>query len=157
MLIDAPNVDAPLDLRGRIMVELMHASGLCMPEIAALKTVEVGLNKGVVRVIDGKGGKDHLVSLDIEAGDWLWRYLRDSRTALLGERIADALFVAAYGEGMTCQVLWYFIRRYALLADIRVSSSPHTLRHASAIHSLNHGTDLCIVQMLLGHVDISTA
>ncbi|MGC5801117.1 site-specific tyrosine recombinase XerD [Ralstonia pseudosolanacearum] len=155
-LIAAPDVDAPLGLRDRAMIELMYASGLRVSEIVALKTVEVGLNEGVVRVIGGKGGKDRLVPFGAEAGDWLRRYLRDGRTALLGERTADALFVTARGDGMTRQAFWYLIKRYAQRADIHAPLSPHTLRHAFATHLLNHGADLRVVQMLLGHADIST-
>ncbi|MCO5399957.1 site-specific tyrosine recombinase XerD [Ralstonia soli] len=155
-LISAPDVDTPLGLRDRAMIELMYASGLRVSEIVALKTVEIGLNEGVVRVIGGKGGKDRLVPFGAEAGDWLRRYLRDGRTALLGERTADALFVTARGEGMTRQAFWHIIKRYALRADIRAPLSPHTLRHAFATHLLNHGADLRVVQMLLGHADIST-
>lgn len=155
-LIAAPDVDTPLGLRDRAMIELMYASGLRVSEIVALKSVEVGLNEGVVRVIGGKGGKDRLVPFGAEAGDWLRRYLRDGRTALLGKRTADALFVTARGDGMTRQAFWHLIKRYALRADIRAPLSPHTLRHAFATHLLNHGADLRVVQMLLGHADIST-
>ncbi|CBJ42155.1 site-specific tyrosine recombinase XerD [Ralstonia solanacearum] len=155
-LIAAPDVDTPLGLRDRAMIELMYASGLRVSEIVALKSVEVGLNEGVVRVIGGKGGKDRLVPFGAEAGDWLRRYLRDGRTALLGKRTADALFVTARGDGMTRQAFWHLIKRYALRADIHAPLSPHTLRHAFATHLLNHGADLRVVQMLLGHADIST-
>ncbi|MHA6844312.1 site-specific tyrosine recombinase XerD [Ralstonia syzygii] len=155
-LIAAPDIDTPLGLRDRAMIELMYASGLRVSEIVALKTVEVGLNEGVVRVVGGKGGKDRLVPFGAEAGDWLRRYLRDGRTALLGERTADALFVTARGEGMTRQAFWHLIKRYALRADLHAPLSPHTLRHAFATHLLNHGADLRVVQMLLGHADIST-
>ena len=155
-LINAPDIDTPLGLRDRAMIELMYASGLRVSEIVALKTVEVGLNEGVVRVIGGKGGKDRLVPFGAAAGDWLRVYLREGRTALLGERTTDALFVTARGEGMTRQAFWYLIKRYALLADIHAPLSPHTLRHAFATHLLNHGADLRVVQMLLGHADIST-
>lgn len=152
-LIAAPDVDTPLGLRDRAMIELMYASGLRVSEIVALKSVEVGLNEGVVRVIGGKGGKDRLVPFGAEAGDWLRRYLHDGRkgrTALLGKRTADALFVTARGDGMTRQAFWHLIKRYALRADIRAPLSPHTLRHAFATHLLNHGADLRVVQMLLG-------
>ncbi|ATJ87098.1 site-specific tyrosine recombinase XerD [Ralstonia solanacearum] len=155
-LIAAPDVDTPLGLRDRAMIELMYASGLRVSEIVSLKSVEVGLNEGVVRVIGGKGGKDRLVPFGAEAGDWLRRYLRDGRTALLGKRTADALFVTARGDGMTRQAFWHLIKRYALRADIHAPLSPHTLRHAFATHLLNHGADLRVVQMLLGHADIST-
>jgi len=110
-------------------------------------------------VVGGKGGKDRLVPFGAEASDWLRRYLQDrqtGRTALLGERTTDALFVTTRGEGMTRQAFWYLIKRYALLADIHAPLSPHTLRHAFATHLLNHGADLRVVQMLLGHADIST-
>jgi integrase/recombinase XerD len=155
-LINAPDVDTPLGLRDRAMIELMYASGLRVSEIVALKTVEVGLNEGVVRVIGAHGGTDRLVPFVADARDWQRRYLPDGRTALLGERTADALFVTARGDGMTRQAFWHLIKRYALRADIRAPLSPHTLRHAFATHLLNHGADLRVVQMLLGHADIST-
>ncbi|WP_347556770.1 site-specific tyrosine recombinase XerD [Robbsia sp. KACC 23696] len=154
-LLDAPDVDTDLGLRDRTMLELMYASGLRVSELVNLKTVEVGLNEGVLRVF-GKGSKERLVPFGDEAQEWLQRYLRDARPALLGARAADAMFVTTRGDGMTRQAFWYLIKRYALLADVRGPLSPHTLRHAFATHLLDHGADLRAVQMLLGHADIST-
>lgn len=154
-LLGAPDLDTPLGLRDRAMLELMYASGLRVSELVTLKTVEVGLNEGVVRVM-GKGAKERLVPFGDEARGWLERYLREARAVLLGARGADALFVTARGGAMTRQQFWNIIKRYALRADIHVPLSPHTLRHAFATHLLNHGADLRVVQMLLGHSDIST-
>jgi len=154
-LLGAPDVETPLGLRDRTMLELMYASGLRVTELVTLKTVEVGLNEGVVRVF-GKGSKERLVPFGEEAQTWIERYLRDSRPALLGARAADALFVTARAEGMTRQQFWHIIKRHAAAADIHAPLSPHTLRHAFATHLLNHGADLRVVQLLLGHSDIST-
>ncbi|RKP49495.1 site-specific tyrosine recombinase XerD [Trinickia fusca] len=154
-LLAAPDIATPLGLRDRTMLELMYASGLRVSELVALKSVEVGLNEGVVRVM-GKGSKERLVPFGEEAHGWIERYLREARGALLGARAADALFVTARGEGMTRQQFWNIIKRHARAADIKAPLSPHTLRHAFATHLLNHGADLRVVQMLLGHADIST-
>ncbi len=154
-LLAAPNIDTALGLRDRTMLELMYASGLRVSELVGLKTVEVGLNDGVVRVM-GKGSKERLVPFGAEAHDWLTRYLRESRPELLSGRAADALFVTTRGEGMTRQAFWYLIKRYAQHGGIQAPLSPHTLRHAFATHLLNHGADLRVVQLLLGHADIST-
>lgn len=154
-LLAAPDVDTPLGLRDRTMLELMYASGLRVSELVTLKTVEIGLNEGVVRVT-GKGSKERLVPFGEVAHGWIERYLRDARPALLGARAADALFVTARGDGMTRQQFWNIIKRHAQQADVRVHLSPHTLRHAFATHLLNHGADLRVVQLLLGHSDIST-
>ncbi|WP_126286328.1 site-specific tyrosine recombinase XerD [Burkholderia stagnalis] len=154
-LLGAPDVDTPLGLRDRTMLELMYASGLRVSELVTLKTVEVGLNEGVVRVM-GKGSKERLVPFGEVAHGWIERYLRGARPALLGARAADALFVTARGDGMTRQQFWNIIKRHAHQADVRAHLSPHTLRHAFATHLLNHGADLRVVQMLLGHSDIST-
>lgn len=154
-LLAAPAIDTPLGLRDRAMLELMYASGLRVSEIVGMKTVELGLNEGVVRVF-GKGGKERLVPFGEEALSWLRRYLAEARPALLERRSADALFVTRRGEGMTRQAYWYLIKRYARQAGIRAPLSPHTLRHAFATHLLDHGADLRAVQMLLGHADITT-
>lgn len=154
-LLAAPDVDTALGLRDRTMLELMYASGLRVSELVALKTVEVGLNEGVVRVM-GKGSKERLVPFGEEAHGWIERYLREARPALMGARAADALFVTARGEGMTRQQFWNIIKRHAHTADVRTPLSPHTLRHAFATHLINHGADLRVVQLLLGHADIST-
>jgi integrase/recombinase XerD len=154
-LLAAPDADTPLGLRDRTMLELMYASGLRVSELVNLKTVEVGLNEGVVRVM-GKGSKERLVPFGEVAHGWIARYLREARPALLGARAADALFVTGRGEGMTRQQFWNIIKRHARAADIQAPLSPHTLRHAFATHLLNHGADLRVVQLLLGHADIST-
>jgi len=154
-LLHAPDVATPLGLRERTMLELMYASGLRVTELVTLKTVEVGLNEGVVRVL-GKGSKERLIPFGEEAAAWIERYLREARPALLGARTADALFVTARAEGMTRQQFWHIIKRHALHAGVHAPLSPHTLRHAFATHLLNHGADLRVVQMLLGHSDIST-
>ena len=154
-LLAAPDVDTALGLRDRTMLELMYASGLRVSELVALKTVEVGLNEGVVRVM-GKGSKERLVPFGEEAHGWIARYLRDARPALMGARAADALFVTARGDGMTRQQFWNIIKRHARAGDVQTPLSPHTLRHAFATHLINHGADLRVVQLLLGHADIST-
>lgn len=154
-LLAAPDIETPLGLRDRTMLELMYASGLRVSELVTLKTVEVGLNEGVVRVM-GKGSKERLVPFGEEAHGWITRYLRDARPALLEARSADALFVTGRAEGMTRQQFWNIIKRHARAAEIRAPLSPHTLRHAFATHLLNHGADLRVVQLLLGHADIST-
>ena len=156
-LLNAPDVETPLGLRDRTMLELMYASGLRVSEIVSLKTVALGLNEGIVRVVNGKGGKERLVPFGGEARQWLRRYLADARTPLLEGKTTDAVFVGRHtGTGLTRQAFWALIKRYATLANIPVALSPHTLRHAFATHLLNHGADLRVVQLLLGHADIST-
>ncbi len=142
-------------MRDRTMLELMYASGLRVSELVNLKTVEIGLNEGVVRAM-GKGLKERLVPFGEQAHDWLTRYLTESRGAILGARTADAMFVTARGDAMTRQQFWNIVKRHAVAAGIAVRLTPHTLRHAFATHLLNHGADLRVVQMLLGHADIST-
>ncbi len=154
-LLGAPDIDTSLGLRDRTMLELMYASGLRVTELVTLKTVEISLNDDVVRVF-GKGSKERLVPFGEEAHGWIERYLREARPALLGARAADALFVTNRGDGMTRQQFWNIIKRHALAGDIHAPLSPHTLRHAFATHLLNHGADLRVVQLLLGHTDIST-
>jgi integrase/recombinase XerD len=154
-LLGAPDIGTPLGLRDRTMLELMYASGLRVTELVTLKTVEVGLNDGVVRVM-GKGSKERLIPFGEEAHGWIERYLREARPALLGARGADALFVTSRAEGMTRQQFWNIIKRHAAAAGVHAPLSPHTLRHAFATHLLNHGADLRVVQLLLGHTDIST-
>jgi integrase/recombinase XerD len=154
-LLAAPDVDQALGLRDRSMIELMYASGLRVSELVQLKTVHVGLNEGVLRVM-GKGSRERLVPFGAEAHSWLQRYLSQARAQILGLQPADALFVTRLGAGMTRQMFWHIIKKHALAAGITAPLSPHTLRHAFATHLLNHGADLRAVQMLLGHADIGT-
>jgi len=154
-LLAAPDVATPLGLRERTMLELMYASGLRVSELVALKLVEVSLNDGVLRVT-GKGSKTRLVPFGAEARLWLERYLKDARGIILNGQIDDALFVTARGGPMTRQMFWILVKKHAARAGVQGPLSPHTLRHAFATHLLNHGADLRVVQLLLGHADIST-
>ena len=154
-LLAAPDVSTPLGLRERTMLELMYASGLRVSELVDLKLVEVSLNDGVLR-ITGKGSKTRLVPFGQEARSWLERYLRDARGIILNGQVDDALFVTGRGGAMTRQMFWILIKKHAQKAGIGGPLSPHTLRHAFATHLLNHGADLRVVQLLLGHADIST-
>ena len=154
-LLDAPDATTALGLRDRTMLEVLYASGLRVSELVGLKTVHVGLNEGVLRVV-GKGLRERLVPFGDEAHDWLRRYLAESRGAILQARTSEALFVTVRGSAMSRQMFWQLIKRYALKAEIHTPLSPHTLRHAFATHLLNHGADLRVVQMLLGHADIGT-
>jgi integrase/recombinase XerD len=155
VLIDAPDVLTPRGLRDRAMVETLYASGLRVSELILLNFSQLNQDAGVLRVL-GKGAKERLVPVGEEALDWIRRYLGDARIVLLDGRACDALFVTARGQGMTRQAFWNLIKRYAMSSGIRKKVSPHTLRHAFATHLLNHGADLRVVQMLLGHSDIST-
>lgn len=154
-LLNAPNLNEPAGVRDRAMLELLYACGLRVSELVSIKTTEVSVSDGVVRVT-GKGSKTRLVPMGQEAVDWISRYLAHDRGDILQKRLCDALFVTNRGEAMTRQAFWYMIKRYALLAGITKHMSPHVLRHAFATHLLNHGADLRVVQMLLGHADIST-
>ena len=161
-LLDAPEVETPLGLRDRAMLEVIYATGLRVPELVGLKMFEISLQDGVIRAF-GKGAKERLVPLGELAVDWLQRYLAEARPLLLNGRSSDAVFVtrdgraAATGGGMTRQMAWMLIKKYAVLAGIpKERISPHVLRHAFATHLLNHGADLRVVQLLLGHADIST-
>ncbi|UCE32225.1 MAG: site-specific tyrosine recombinase XerD [Burkholderiales bacterium] len=154
-LLQAPDTGTALGLRDRAMLETLYATGIRVSELVGLGLHQVGLTEGVVRVL-GKGDKERLVPLGDEAQAWIERHLREARPQLLRGRASDALFVTARAAPMTRQMFWTLIRRYARLADIRVPLSPHTLRHAFATHLLNHGADLRVVQLLLGHADIST-
>lgn len=154
-LLNAPNVEETAGLRDRAMLELLYACGLRVSELVGIKLTEVSVNEGVVRVT-GKGSKTRLVPMGEEAADWLARYIKYARSEILQKRLCDALFVTNRGEAMTRQAFWYLIKRYAFLAGITKHISPHVLRHAFATHLLNHGADLRVVQMLLGHSDIST-
>ena len=155
-LLNAPDLESPLGLRDRAMLELLYATGLRVSELVTLRLEQVNLRHGVVRVM-GKGSKERLVPMGEEAVAWVERYLAGARAELLtGHGEAAALFVTRRGEGMTRHAFWALIRRYARMADIHKHLSPHTLRHAFATHLLNHGADLRVVQMLLGHSDLST-
>ncbi len=154
-LLNAPDVDVPLGLRDRTMLELMYASGLRVSELVTLKTVHLGLDEGALRVT-GKGAKERMVPFGEEAHGWLRRYLAEARAAILKGQATDALFVTARGAAMTRQMFWQIVKKHALHGGVHVPLSPHTLRHAFATHLLNHGADLRAVQMLLGHADIST-
>ena len=154
-LLAAPRVEEALGLRDRTMLETLYASGLRVTELITLKMSQVSQDMGVVRVI-GKGSKERLVPLGEEALAWIKRYLREARPSLLNGKVSDDLFVTGRGEAMTRQAFWYLIKRYALQAGLGKQLSPHTLRHAFATHLLNHGADLRVVQLLLGHSDIST-
>ena len=154
-LLAASDVHDAIGLRDRAMLELLYASGLRVSELVSLKVTEASLAEGVVRVT-GKGSKTRLVPMGEVAVDWITRYLKEARPAILEKRLSDSMFVTQRGSAMTRQAFWYLIKRYALLAGIHKPMSPHVLRHAFATHLLNHGADLRVVQMLLGHSDIST-
>ena len=154
-LLLAPNIETALGVRDRAMLEVLYATGLRVSELVNLKTIEVGLNEGLVRVL-GKGNKERLVPLGEEAVSWIQQYLSEARGVLLHGQSTHALFVTQRGSGMTRQMFWVLIKRYARQAEIHAPLSPHTLRHAFATHLLNHGADLRVVQLLLGHTDIST-
>lgn len=154
-LLDAPDLGNTLGLRDRTMLELMYASGLRVTELVTLKTFQLGLTEGVIRVV-GKGGKERLVPFGEVARQWLERYLGEARGAILGGQQTDDLFVTQRGSGMTRAMFWVIVKKWAQVAGITTPLSPHTLRHAFATHLLNHGADLRVVQLLLGHADIST-
>lgn len=154
-LLASPDTSTPLGLRDRTMLELMYASGLRVSELVQTKTIHLGLDEGVIRVL-GKGARERLVPFGAEAHDWLTRYLATARAEILAGQQSEALFVTRLGAGMTRQMFWQIVKRQALQAAITVPLSPHTLRHAFATHLLNHGADLRAVQMLLGHADIGT-
>jgi integrase/recombinase XerD len=156
-LLAAPDVDTVLGLRDKAMLEAVYASGLRVSELIGITLGQLNLRQGLIRLF-GKGNKERVVPLGEEALDWLNRYLQEGRPALLSGRDArpEHLFITRRGGGMTRQMCWHMIKRYARVAGITKSLSPHTLRHAFATHLLNHGADLRAVQMLLGHSDLST-
>lgn len=154
-LLNAPDTQDELGLRDRAMLELMYAAGLRVSELIRATYEQLNLRQGVIHVV-GKGGRERLVPVGETAIDWLLQYGRFSRPAVLDGRPCDALFVTRRGNGMTRQNVWYMIRRYATIAGVHGHVSPHGLRHAFATHLLNHGADLRVVQMLLGHADLST-
>ncbi len=154
-LLAAPDLGDPIGLRDRAMLEVLYACGLRVSELVGLALEQVNLRQGVLRVF-GKGSKERLVPMGEEAIGWVERYCREARPALLAGRPADVLFPSLRGEQMTRQTFWHRIKHHAQVAGIAKSLSPHTLRHAFATHLLNHGADLRVVQMLLGHSDLST-
>jgi integrase/recombinase XerD len=154
-LLAAPDAKDPLGLRDRAMLEVLYASGLRVSELVAMRVHEANLDSGVVRIL-GKGAKERLVPLGEEAVEWVRHYLDEARPAILGRRTSNALFPTARGKAMTRQAFWHNLKRYGARAIPGKSLSPHVLRHAFATHLINHGADLRVVQMLLGHADIST-
>jgi len=155
-LLAAPDDSTPLGLRDRSMIEILYASGLRVSELTGLRMFEVSLQERVVRVM-GKGDKERLVPIGETAAEWLLRYQREGRPAILAGKVSDHVFITRFGSSMSRQMFWRIIKQYAVKAGIRPESlSPHTLRHAFATHLINHGADLRVVQMLLGHADIST-
>ncbi|MEW5788035.1 MAG: site-specific tyrosine recombinase XerD [Pseudomonadota bacterium] len=154
-LLAAPDVATPLGLRDKAMLEALYAAGFRVSELVGLPLAAVSLTDGVARVM-GKGRKERLVPLGEEARDWIAHYQAEARPVLLKGRGSEALFVTERGGPMTRQMFWYLIKRHAATAGIRSALSPHTLRHAFATHLLNHGADLRVVQILLGHADIAT-
>lgn len=154
-LLGAPDTATPAGTRDRAMLELIYACGLRVSELVTLKLAQVELNAGVVRVA-GKGAKERLVPLGEEAVAWIDKYLREARPAILSGMSSDYLFVTSRGSGMTRQAFWHLLKRHASAAIPGRQLSPHTLRHAFATHLLNHGADLRVLQLLLGHADIST-
>ena len=155
-LLDAPDVATSLGLRDRAMFELLYATGLRVSELVGVRLFEISLNDNVVRVM-GKGAKERLVPLGQIAAEWLQRYIAGARSELLRQHVSDAVFVTVRGGAMTRQRFWTLVKKYALQVGIpQQRISPHVLRHAFATHLLNHGADLRVVQLLLGHADIST-
>lgn len=154
-LLNAPDIATSLGLRDRVLFEVLYATGLRVSELVGLQLIQVNMQQGVVRVT-GKGNKERLVPLGEESLNWLEKYLTTARLELLKGKVVDELFVTNRGGGMTRHAFWHLIKRYAKKAEISADISPHTLRHAFATHLLNHGADLRVVQMLLGHSDLST-
>jgi len=154
-LLKAPLITEPLGIRDRTMLEVLYATGLRVTELVNLRLQEVNLNQGVIRIV-GKGNRERLVPLGEEAVHWLQFFTIKARADLLRSHHTDYFFPTKRGDRMSRQAFWYLIKRYAVLAQIKKSLSPHTLRHAFATHLLNHGADLRVVQMLLGHSDLST-
>jgi integrase/recombinase XerD len=154
-LLNAPEVSIPLGLRDKTMLEMLYATGLRVTELVDLKFDQISFRQGVVR-ITGKGNKERLVPVGEEAMSWMEKYMTSARDSLLGGRQSDYLFVTNRADGMTRQAFWYIIKKHAKNVGINKELSPHTLRHAFATHLLNHGADLRVVQLLLGHTDLST-
>lgn len=155
LLLDAPEITDVLGFRDKVMLEMLYATGLRVSELIGLKFEQVSFRQGFVRVT-GKGNKERLVPVGEQAMEWLEQFMTGARTDILAGRQCDFLFVTKRGSGMTRQAFWHIIKRYAKKAGISKHLSPHTLRHAFATHLLNHGADLRVVQLLLGHSDLST-
>lgn len=154
-LLSAPDVDTPLGLRDRAILEVLYAAGARVSELTAMDLPSVNLRQGLVRVT-GKGGRDRLVPLGEQAVEWVKRWCDESRRDWLGSPVSDALFISKRGCRLTRQAVWYRLRRHAASAGIQAPVSPHTLRHSFATHLMNHGADLRVVQLLLGHADLAT-
>ncbi len=155
-LLDAPDPNDPLELRDKAMLELLYATGLRVTELVSLTMENMSLRQGVVRII-GKGNKERLVPMGENAVDWIDTFLQQGRPALLGEQSSDIVFPSKRARQMTRQTFWHRIKHYSVIAGIDTEQlSPHVLRHAFATHLLNYGADLRVVQMLLGHSDLST-
>ncbi len=154
-LLLQPDIRKPLGLRDRTMLEVLYATGLRVTELVSLTNEQLNMRQGLVRCL-GKGNKERLVPLGEFALEWIQRYILDGRPAILNGQVTDDLFPTVRGKAMTRQAFWYLIKRYAKHANIDKHLSPHTLRHAFATHLLNHGADLRVVQLLLGHSDLST-
>ena len=154
-LLNAPNIKTISGLRDKAMLELLYACGLRVSELVNILLTELSMSEGVIR-ITGKGSKTRLVPMGEEALDWLKNYINESRNKILNNKTSSYLFITSRGSAMTRQAFWYLIRRYSIIAQIKKPISPHILRHAFATHLINHGADIRVVQMLLGHSDIST-
>jgi integrase/recombinase XerD len=154
-LLGAPKIESDLGVRDKAMLETLYATGLRVSELIGLKRAQVNVQAGVVKVL-GKGSKERLVPLGETAVEWIRRYDETARGAILGQQKSESLFVTGHGAAMSRQMFWKLIKRYAIIAGVHAEISPHTLRHAFATHLLNHGADLRVVQLLLGHSDIST-
>ena len=156
LLIQSPDPNSgPIELRDRVMLEVLYATGLRVSELVGLQLTSVNIRQGIVRVL-GKGSSERLVPIGEDALTWLGRYIDNGRSALLKRRLSDVLFPSNRGQMMTRQTFWHAVKKYSLRVGIRRPISPHTLRHAFATHLLNHGADLRAVQMMLGHADLST-
>ncbi|MFL2980709.1 MAG: site-specific tyrosine recombinase XerD [Methylophilaceae bacterium] len=154
-LLAAPNLEKSSGLRDKAMLELLYACGLRVSELVNILLTELSLTEGIVRVT-GKGSKTRLVPMGEEAVDWIKKYINEGRKDILKQQSSKYLFITLRGQAMTRQAFWYLIKRYSILAKINKPMSPHILRHAFATHLINHGADLRVVQVLLGHSDIST-
>ena len=154
-LLNTPDVETISGLRDKAMLELLYACGLRVSELVNILLTELSITEGVIR-ITGKGSKTRLVPMGEEAADWIKKYIDESRNVFLNKKTSRYLFITIRGSAMTRQAFWYLIKRYSIIAQIKKPISPHILRHAFATHLINHGADIRVVQMLLGHSDIST-